>query len=80
MNYAFSGPKAYRTTDLHVAAFLIARGHRLVGIERSGRLQEFCFDADAAGDVRHYFENAAIGSRDYGRALRNVKRALHEGK
>jgi hypothetical protein len=36
-------PETYNTTELEVASFLKARGHRLLGATPAGRLVEFTF-------------------------------------
>jgi hypothetical protein len=69
----------YRTTDLNVAAFLVARGYTMTGIERltDGRRGVFLFGPGARADVDQYFLNAPVGARDFAAALKNLKAALH---
>jgi hypothetical protein len=66
----------YQTTDLHLAAFLIARRHKLVeiGAQKHGR---FTFPPEAADDAPKFFTNELVGARDFAAALRQLKSALY---
>jgi hypothetical protein len=64
----------YSTTDLHVAAFLLVRGHSLVRFDKP----TFVFEASAAGDAKKYFENELVGSLAFGQSLRDLKRLIHD--
>jgi Domain of unknown function (DUF5659) len=68
----------YRTTDVHLGAFLLARGHRLVRMDRlkDGRRAQFVF-ASGQEDVEKFFLNAQIPARDFAAALKTLKAALH---
>ena len=68
----------HRESDLGCAGFLLAAGHRLVGLQelgRSGRLA-FVFEnsnnsaADAATD---YFNGASVCALDFAHGLREAK-------
>ena len=68
----------YRTTDLSLAAFLMARGHQLTAVDRlsDGRRGLFVF-ATGAEDAEKYFLNESVGARDFASALRQLKAAIH---
>jgi hypothetical protein len=68
----------YRTTDVNVGAFLLARGHQLTGIERlkDGRRAAFVF-ASGKDDAEKFFLNEQIPARDFAAALKQLKAALH---
>ena len=68
----------YKTPDLNVAAFLVARGHRLTGMERlkDGRRALFVF-ASGGDEVERFFLNELVGARDFAAALKQLKAALH---
>jgi hypothetical protein len=65
-------PDTYKTTELEVASFLRARGHRLMGASPSGRLVEFAFDNGAAPDVDAYIDGAPISALDLFEARRSL--------
>ena len=41
----------YKTSELELASFLKTRGHKLVAAKPQGRIVEFAFDGNAAGDL-----------------------------
>ena len=45
----------YRTDNLELAAYLLARGHRLIGADQTGQLVAFVFEPGAAEDVANFF-------------------------
>lgn len=45
----------FHTENLELAAYLMARGHRLLGASPTGRLVVFEFHASAAPDVPNFF-------------------------
>jgi hypothetical protein len=69
---------SYKTTDLNIAAFLLARGHKLTGLERlrDGRRAMFVF-ASGGEDAEKFFLNEPVGARDFAAALKQLKAALH---
>ena len=73
-------PNLYKTTELEIASFLKARGHRLLGACPSGKLVEFCFDNDATGDVDAYIEGAPIPARDLFEAHRSLRALIQQVK
>jgi hypothetical protein len=71
-------PDAYRETDVAVVAFLLARGHHLLGLEPAGHAQAaFLFPSGAEADVAAYFAGAAVPAVTYAKALKSAKKALH---
>jgi hypothetical protein len=46
---------SYRTDNLELSAYLLARGHRLIGADPSGSLVTFVFESRAAEDVANFF-------------------------
>jgi hypothetical protein len=69
---------SYKTTDLNLGAFLLARGHKLTGVEklRDGRRAMFVF-ATGSEDVEKFFTNEPVGARDFASAMKTLKAALH---
>lgn len=45
-----------RTTDIGLAAALVAAGHRIIRIESDGMKGTFFFDQEAAEDISRYFD------------------------
>ena len=67
----------YETTDLSLAAFLIAKGHPLVRMEGPrGSQRTFVFPATAR-DVAGTFFTATVPARPYANALRDLKATLY---
>ena len=71
----------YSTTELEVAAFLKARGHRLLDATSHGHLVSFSFEESAASDLDSYFAGIAVSARELfesHRSLRGLIRQLKE--
>jgi hypothetical protein len=71
----------YSTTELEVAAFLKARGHRLVDAKPHGHLVSFWFEESAATDLDSYFCGVEVSARELfeaHRSLRGIIRQLKE--
>ena len=51
----------YKTTELELASFLKAQGHRLLRAQLKNRLVEFYFPASAESAVEDYFAGADTG-------------------
>ena len=67
-------PEDYCTTDLSLAAFLVARGYplsRLLG--RRGDRRVFCFPVDAEDSAPLFYRDSKVGARTYANALRDLK-------
>lgn len=66
-----------RTTDLGLASFLYALGHKIEISQVTPTQREFTFPPEAAADEQAYFQGGAINARLYYAALRDVKVLLH---
>jgi hypothetical protein len=66
-------PQPYTTDELELAAFLKARGHRLVGATPTGSLVTFAFDPSAQADLAEYFAGAEISARELFQAHRHLR-------
>ena len=62
----------YHTTELEIAAFLKARGHRLTAARLDGRFVVFEFDPAATADVPTYFSGAETPARELFEAHRSL--------
>jgi len=69
---------AYKTSELEVASFLKARGHRLVFAKLEGRVVSFEFNGDAASDVESYFSGAEVAARDLFEAHRSLRALIQQ--
>jgi hypothetical protein len=63
----------YKTTELEIAAFLKARGHRLTSANLDGRFVTFEFASTAAADVPTYFVGAETPARELFEAHRSLR-------
>jgi hypothetical protein len=70
----------YLTDELELAAFLKARGYRLLGAEPYGRLVTFAFDPSACADVDNYFAGAEISARELFEAHRHLRTLIKQIK
>ena len=70
----------YESTDLNQAAFLIARKHPLLGVERppGSRRCVFRFPASAREDAPGYLANEPVPAWDFANALRSLKAQVRE--
>jgi hypothetical protein len=71
---------AYQTTELEVAAFLKARGHRLLNAEPAGRMVTFSFEDRAGPDVDAYISGAAVPARELFEAHRSLRALIQQVK
>jgi hypothetical protein len=70
----------YQTTELEVAAFLKARGHRLLDAQPQGRLVTFGFEDSACEDVQAYFSGAEVSARELFEAHRHLRALIQQLK
>jgi hypothetical protein len=70
----------YRTSELEIAAFLKARGHRLVSAKLDGRFVTFEFDPIAAADVPTYFGGGETPARELFEAHRSLRALIQQVK
>jgi hypothetical protein len=68
----------YRTTELEIASFLKARGHKLTAAKMDGRFVSFEFDPAAASDVATYFTGAETSARDLFEAHRSLRAMIQQ--
>jgi hypothetical protein len=68
----------YRTTELELASFLKARGHRLTTAKMDGRFVSFEFDPAASADAENYFTGAETSARDLFQAHRALRALIQQ--
>jgi predicted O-methyltransferase YrrM len=68
----------YRTTELELAAFLKARGHRLLSAKQNGKMVTFEFIPDAAKDADNYFSGAESSARELFEAHRSLRALIQQ--
>ena len=71
---------SYRTTELEVASFLKARGHRLLNAQPAGRVVTFSFGDGAGEDVDQYIAGAEIPARELFEAHRSLRALIQQVK
>lgn len=70
----------YLTDELELAAYLKARGRKLVNAFVDGTVVRFAFEAGSAGDIEQYFEGAAIPARELFSAHRALRALIQQVK
>jgi hypothetical protein len=70
----------FRTSDTFVAAFLVATGHTLRGLDGPRGRREFLFDEQAEHDRLSYFADGLVSARKFANAYKDLKSALFELK
>jgi len=70
----------YKTSELELASFLKTRGHKLVAAKPQGRIVEFTFDGDAAGDLDAYIGGAEVPARELFEAHRSLRALIQQVK
>lgn len=68
----------YKTTELELASFLKARGHRLASAKLDGRLVSFEFDPAASQDADNYFSGAETSARELFEAHRSLRALIQQ--
>ena len=70
----------YRTTDLNLAAFLVARGHGLLRVTPmpGSHQRAFCFAPGTKSEADEYYQGAQVGARTFANALRDLKARIRE--
>jgi hypothetical protein len=68
----------YKTSELEIASFLKARGHRLVAAKLDGRFVTFEFDSSASTDVPTYFSGAETPARELFEAHRSLRAMIQQ--
>ena len=70
----------YKTTELELASFLRARGHKLLRAQLKGRLVEFYFPAQAESAVEDYFAGTQLSARELFEAHRSLRALVQQVK
>ena len=73
----FDSEPKFVTSDLHLAAFLMAKGHRLVRHFRNGYRVSFVFTPEAAGVAGDYL-TGTIPALAFVSAIRVCKGLVHQ--
>ena len=68
----------YKTTELELASFLKARGHRLNAAKLDGRLVSFEFEPAASQDADNYFSGAETSARELFEAHRSLRALIQQ--
>jgi hypothetical protein len=68
----------YKTTELELASFLKARGHKLLRAELKSRLVEFSFPAQAESAIEDYFAGAQLSARELFEAHRSLRALVQQ--
>lgn len=69
----------FETTDLGLAAFLVAQGHALRDVGgMSGGRRVFRFATDAREEAPGFYTGAPVPARAYANALRDLKALIRE--
>jgi hypothetical protein len=68
----------YKTTELELASFLRARGHRLLGVKQEGKFATFEFDHTVSDDADEYFRGTEVSARELFAAHRNLRALIQQ--
>lgn len=69
-----TGGRPTRTTDIELAAYLRAKGHKLESSDQvNGRLIEFVFPPEAAHDIDEFLQGDEVSALDLFAALRTLR-------
>lgn len=71
---------SYRTTELELASFLRAKGHRVQEAIPQGRLVALVFDGEVATDVSAYFAGEQISAQELFGAHRSLRALIQQVK
>ena len=66
-----------KTTDLGLASYLYALGHKLTVSEVTPTQRQFTFPPEAATDEQAYFGGVSVNARLFFAAIRDVKVMVH---
>jgi hypothetical protein len=72
----------YSTDHIYVAAYLVCRGHEVVGTRGNGSRVSFIFNisAELSSDVASFLADGVIPARHFSFELLKLKRMLYGGK
>jgi hypothetical protein len=69
----------FQTTDLSLAAFLLARGHRVIQLGgAAGGRRIFSFPTEASAEALEFFQHASVPARAFANALRDLKALIRQ--
>jgi hypothetical protein len=77
---AVSSSPSYRTSELELASFLRARGHRLLGVQQDGRFAVFEFSPEASSDADGYFRGTEVSARELFTAHRSLRALIQQAR
>lgn len=60
-------------SDIQVAAFLVARGHKMLSIRPEGALGVFIFPADLQDEADKFFQDGQVSARKFANSIRELK-------
>jgi hypothetical protein len=69
----------YSTTDINLAAYLLATDHQLLRLDGPPRQRSFTFGSVTAEDVRRFYAGAPSDARKVLGALRDLKGLIVQG-
>lgn len=71
--------KVYATTDFYLAAFLKAKGMKIVDTEQNGRRSTFLFEncSDTKSLVRDFYNDGLIKVNDFKNAIQDLKAMIY---
>ncbi len=72
--------RPYITTELDIASFLVASGHRVLFAVPQGALVQFMFDPSVAPAVEEYFAGAALPVQEVFKAHRHLRTVVKQVK
>jgi hypothetical protein len=70
----------YITTELDIASYFTAMGHRMLDAQPQGSLVQFVFDPGVARDVEAYFAGATLPVQEVFRAHRHLRTVVKQVK
>ncbi len=70
----------FRTSDFHLASYLLATDHPLHQVERAGGRAVFVFDGVSPDETQRYFRGAQVEARKLLNASRDLKSLLTQDR
>jgi hypothetical protein len=69
----------FQTTDLGLAAYLVARGHALLGVQgENGGRRVFLFPPEAREEASGFYAGGTVPARQYANAVRDLKALIRD--
>lgn len=65
----------FKTSDIQIAAFLVARGHNVLAVDTEGDTSHgvFLFPFDARDEVDEFFRDGKVSAKRFASAIRELK-------